>query len=40
MRLMCIFVLMIDNIKVHLKEVAAFSAITAKEGVRAIAKPT
>ena len=31
MRLMCIFVLMIDNIKAHLKDVAAFSATTADE---------
>ena len=31
MRLMCIFVHMIDNIKAHLKDVAAFSATTADE---------
>ena len=31
MRLMCIFVHMIDNIKAHLKDVAAFSASTLDE---------
>ena len=31
MRLMCIFVHMIDNINAHLKDVAAFSATTADE---------
>ena len=31
MRLMCIFVHMIDNIKAHLKDVAAFAATTADE---------
>lgn len=31
MRLMCIFVHMIDNIKAHIKEVAAFAADTAEE---------